>query len=175
MSHSTDINPSDNLDLKRRNRLIGGLALIGLGVFLFIAQFIEARWMGMLVLPGLGTAFLVWGLLARNPGLLIPAGILSGLGLGTYLVSGPYAEAAEVTQGAVFLVAFGGGWLLIVLTSLLIGRRQWWPLIPGGILAVVGAMLLGGETGQMVLEWIGRLWPLALVIGGVAILLRRAR
>lgn len=165
----------DTLDRKQRNRLIGGLVLIGFGVYLLAAQFFQAAWMGNLILPVLGLAFSLWGLVTRNGGLLVPGGILSGIALGTVLVTGPYAGATGETQGGVFLLAFAAGWALIAVLSLVIGRLQLWPLIPGGILALIGGLLLGGATGLQMLEWLGRLWPLALIAGGVAALLRVRR
>lgn len=156
-----------------RGRLIGGLILIGVGLYLFAAQFLQAAWMGTLILPGLGLIFIAGGLAGRNPGLLIPGGILSGLGLGTYLVAGPLGDASEVTSGAIVLLCFAAGWGLITLLSAVIGRRLLWPLIPGGLLAAVGGLMFAGASGLVILEWLGRLWPLALIAAGAALLLRR--
>jgi hypothetical protein len=38
-------------------------------------------------------------------------------------------------------------------------------MIPGGILILSGGSLVLGESGQPVLLWIGRLWPVALNVG----------
>lgn len=168
----TDTPPELN-ENRQRKGLLGGLILIGLGLYLFAAQFVQAPWMGLLIMPALGLIFLAGGLAGRNPGLLIPGGILSGLGLGTYLVAGPLGDVSELTRGAVVLISFAAGWGLIPLLSALIGRRVLWPLIPGGILAAVGGLLLAGTAGQAALEWAGRLWPLALIAAGVGMLWRR--
>ena len=175
MSPQTPVKPIEATPACNSNRLFSGLFLIGLGLLLLAAQFIQAQWMGLLILPLLSVGFLLWGLFARNPGLLVPGGILGGIGLGTYLNSGLFAEAGEQTQGGVFMLAFAAGWALIVLLSLVINRVQWWPLIPGGIMAVIGAALLAGGAGVMVLEWLGKLWPLILIAIGAGILLRRAQ
>lgn len=156
-----------------RNRLFAGIALIGIGALLLIAQFIQAQWLSVLILPTLGAIFLLWGLIARNPGLLVPGGILSGIGLGAYLNSGPFVEAAERVQGGVFLLAFAAGWILIVVASLAIRRRQWWPLIPGSIMAIIGVALMGGDFGLQILEWVGKLWPLILIGIGLGVLWQR--
>lgn len=167
-----DVNSVENLTPERKP-LFAGIALIGIGALLLIAQFIQAQWLSLLILPTLGAIFLLWGLIARNPGLLVPGGILSGIGLGAYLNSGPFVEAAERVQGGVFMLAFAAGWALIVAASLVIGRPQWWPLIPGSLMALIGAALLGGDLGLQLLEWAGKLWPLVLISVGLAILLRR--
>lgn len=173
MSHLTNTQPLETPERKARGRLVGGMLMIGIGLYLLVAQFIQSEWMGLLIMPGLGLAFVLGGLLGRNAGLLVPGGILSGLGLGAYLVAAPLVRAGEMAQGGVFLLAFALGWGLVTLLSTFIGQRVLWPLIPGGILAVIGALLLGGSTGVQVLEWIGRLWPLALILGGLAVLFRR--
>jgi hypothetical protein len=168
-------NITNSFETKRRGGLIGGLFLVGLGLYLLVAQFIRAEWMGMLILPGLSLIFLAWGLFTRNAGLLVPGGILGGIALGAYLTSNTFKDGMDVTQGAVFLLAFAAGWALITVLSALIGQRQLWPLIPGGILAAIGALMLVGDQGLTVLEWIGRLWPLALIAGGLATLWRVLR
>lgn len=164
--------PTTSLDRRQRNGLIGGLILVAIGLYLLVAQFVRAEWMGLLILPGLSVMFLLWGLLTRNAGLLVPGGILGGIALGTYLVSNTLKDGMDVTQGGVFLLSFAAGWALITVLSALIGQRQLWPLIPGGILATIGALLLAGSQGLTLLEWIGRLWPLALIAGGLATLWR---
>lgn len=175
MSPQSPLNAVEAMPARDRNRIFGGLFLIGLGLLFLAAQFIQAQWMGLLILPLLSAGFLLWGLFARNSGLLVPGGILGGIGLGTYLTSGPFVEAGEQTQGGVFMLSFAAGWALIVLISFAINRTQWWPLIPGGIMAVIGGALLAGGAWMQVLEWLGKLWPMVLIGIGVSILLRRAQ
>jgi hypothetical protein len=50
----------------------------------------------------------------------------------------------------------------------------WWPLIPGGILALVGGALLLGDAGLTFLTIVGQFWPLALVAAGLYLLWRAA-
>lgn len=161
------MNNSNSIHPARRNQLFGGLALIGMGLLFLLAQFVQIENFGDLVLPTLAVIFLAWGLLTRNPGLLVPGGILSGIALGTYLVTNPLADMPDKTQGGYFLLAFAGGWALITVLSLLIGHRQFWPLIPGGIMLVIGGALVAGGTTLDVFLNLLRLWPLALIAGGV--------
>ena len=49
---------------------------------------------------------------------------------------------ATVDQSGVFLVCFALGWFLITLLTGLFTRTQWWALIPGGIMAVIGGSIL---------------------------------
>jgi len=156
------------METPQRNRLVGGLVMVGIGLFLLAAQFFRAQWMGLAILPVLGGIFIVAGLIARNPGLLVPGGILSGIGLGSYLTSVVFVDTTGELMGAAFLLAFAAGWALITVLSLLIGKLQLWPLIPGAIIGAVGAALLAGSAGLQVLEFVGRWWPMALIAGGLA-------
>ena len=156
-----------------RNRAVGGLILILLGVFLLAAQI--TNWsMSWLVLAALAAVFLVWGLAIRTFGLLIPGGILAGLALGVALIERSVPLLSEVNSAGVFLMAFALGWGLLTLLSIFTdGGFRWWPLIPGGILAAVGGALMAGPQGLLLLSYMNYLWPLALIAVGIFILLRR--
>lgn len=159
---------------RRNGKMVAGAALIVLGLLALAAQFVQGDWLELLFLPALATVFLVWGVLARQVGLLIPGGILGGIALGAYLIEGPLAGLEEASSGGVFLLAFSLGWGLITLLSGLVTEKtHWWPLIPGGIMALIGAGLLAGELGQMLLNLAGKAWPLALIAIGLYLLVAR--
>lgn len=166
----------DNPPAENRNRWAAGIGLIVIGVLALVAQFADLPALGRLFLLALGVVFLIWGIVVRSVGLLIPGGILGGLGLGVYLISGPVRGVSDTLEGAVFMLAFAFGWGLITLLSAFVDRRvHWWPLIPGGIMALIGGGLLVGGPALDALEWLGKLWPLALVGFGLYIILRRNR
>lgn len=157
-----------------RDRVILAVMLIAIGLLAFLSQVIDLPNVGWLILPGLAVIFLLWGLLTREVGLLIPGGILAGLGLGVYLIVGPYAGQIEENQGGIFLLAFSAGWALISLFSLFSKQGfQWWPLIPGAIIALVGVAVMRGGLAMQLLQILGYAWPLALVAVGVYLLLRK--
>ena len=159
-----------------RNRWIAGIALIAIGVLVLVAQFSKSELLGLLFLPGLGLIFLLWGSAVRSVGLLIPGGVLSGIGLGAYLMEGPLSYLEDEAEGAVFLLSFAFGWALITLLSALVCREvHWWPLIPGGIMALIGSALLVGGPALTALEWTGKVWPLILIGLGAYLLLRRQK
>jgi len=162
----------NSLSHARRNRIISGLVLILLGGLFLVNQIIEIPSVGDLFLPGLGLIFLIWGIVTRTGGLLIPGGILTGLGTGFYLMNALPLEGNA--EPGVFLLSFGGGFVLITLLSAIFtSETHWWALIPGGILATIGAALYAGGAALDVLEIIGRFWPVALILVGVYVLLRR--
>ena len=161
---------------EQRNRTVGGLALIVLGLIALAAQFVEiGEWLGLLILPGLGLIFFAWGILTRQSGLMIPGGILSGLGLGTLLVAGPFQNLGGSAEGGIFMLAFAFGWVLIpIVSTIFTGDNHWWALIPGGIMALIGAGLLLGGVALSLLELLGQIWPVFLILGGLYLILRRS-
>lgn len=157
-----------------RKALAAGFALIALGIVALLAQLDVVASVGLLIVPTLSIIFLAWGLLTRNFGLIIPGGILAGIGLGIVVLEGILSGPDGTVEGGIFLLCFAGGWLLVSLLSPLTSSAfQWWPLIPSGILAAIGALLVAGDAGLKVLEVIGYAWPLALVAAGIWILLKR--
>ncbi len=160
---------------KPNRTYVTGSILILLGILSFAAQMVESPLLGMLILPGLGLIFIVWALLLRSFGLLIPGGILLGVGTGSMLAAGVPMDLGPY-GGAAFMLAFGLGWTVITLLSpLTTNGFRWWPLIPGGILAGVGLLALAGEWGEQVLNLTNVAWPLILVGLGVYIMLKRTR
>lgn len=161
-----------NIFHARRNRILSGLVLILLGGLFLVNQMVEIPAVGKLFLPGLGVLFLIWGVITRTGGLLIPGGILTGIGTGVYLMEALPLEGEK--EPGVFLLAFGGGFVLITLLSLVFStEKHGWALIPGGILAAIGAALSLGGAAMDVLEMVGKLWPAALILVGIWVILRR--
>lgn len=117
------------------------------------------------IVPGVGGAFLVAYLVTRREGLLIPAGILCGLGAGLVV-------AAQGGPGGAVPLGLGLGFASISAIDAVLGEDDaaWWPLIPGGILILVGGSQIAG------LRDIGiYLVPAALVVVGLLLLLRPSR
>ncbi len=160
---------------KKRSEWIGGILLTAVGILFLVNEFVDLSRFDSLAIffvLGLGLFFLAWGVVTREDGLMIPGGILSGIGLGIILVSGLPGEDGGDLGGAVFMGAFALGWVLItVFTAAFTAKTHWWPLIPAAIMAIIsGAILVQGPF-MVALEWLAALWPLALIAGGIAILL----
>jgi hypothetical protein len=163
--------PLDTNDTRRPDRT-GAILLIVLGVFFLLAQLLEFGW---LILPALSAGFLLAGVLRREAGWLIPGGILAGISLGIFLIEGPLPIVAdEQARGGVFMMSFAVGWFSIaILSKLFTDETQWWPLIPGGIMALIGGAVLAGELGQQALDMLGYVWPVGLIAAGLYIIRRR--
>ena len=147
----------------RDPRRLTGLLLIAGGLLWTLVATTELD--ATVLVPGIGVAFIAAYLATRQYGLLIPGGILSGLGIELVVAAqgGPDdAAALGLGLGFVAIWAIDG-----VLGE---GDAAWWPLIPGGILTVVGASQIAG------IRDIGiYLVPVALIIVGGSLLLRPSR
>jgi len=170
MSTSTNVTVST----ERRSTLIGGALLVAIGLLVLLAQNVQAETLGLLFLPTLGGLFLIAGIVGRQAGFIIPGGVLTGIGVGALLIQGSSGPLSETAQGGMFFLAFAGGWFLItVLTAAFTCHTQWWALIPGTIMALIGSALLLGGAALNMLEFAGRWWPLSLVALGLVIIVRR--
>lgn len=161
--------------MNKGKNLSTGIGLIAFGLFFFAGQYLDN--FGLLFLPAMGLGFIVWSLVSRNIGLLIPGGILSGIGLGTVLMESRWITRLElVDDGGVFLVSFALGWFLITLLSIVAFQKPMlWPMIPGGILGFIGLSQLINEGWLDIFSGIGNFWPLILVAVGAYILWKNFR
>lgn len=123
---------------------------------------------------GVGLPLLLWGQISRLFGLVIPGCLLIGAGPGVYLAWRMPAAGNGLTQTGIMLVCFAFGWMLISIAARRITHKPvWWPLIPGGILAMVGTGLYIGGDPTHALGFIGNTGSIALMIFGLYLLLMR--
>ncbi len=74
------------------------------------------------------------------------------------------------------MLAFAGGWFLIVLTTALFtDETQWWPLILGGIMVLIGLAAGFGSVFGSALSLLGRAWPIVLIAVGLYVLYQGRR
>ena len=158
------------MERKVNGGLIGGLILLFVGIVALIGQFVPDTWgefFGTFLLLGLGLVFLAAGIITREGGWFIPGGILTGLGAGTALITSSFGQRLSGDEGGWFLLVFAGGWLLIpIMTAIFARETHWWALIPAAIIGLVGLAVLFGGVFMNTLEWVGKLWPIVLIIAG---------
>ncbi len=162
---------------ENQNEWIGGVILIGLGLFFLVNQFIDFNWdsVGIYFLPVLGAVFLLAGIFTRQAGLIIPGGIISGIGWGSVLITGPFSDTGDV-EGGVFMLVFALVWALItLLTAVFTEETHWWPLIPGGIMAIIGGGILFGGVFLQGLTLLGQIWPVFLIALGIYVIFKTAK
>ena len=167
----------DRADQRRtsasRRGIIGG-GLVALGLLLLVGTLTDSTLVGMLFLLLLGLFFLTWGAAAHQVGFLIPGSILSGLGLGVFIIQVVMPQAPEPTRGGIVVLGLALGFLAITpVARLLTPSVHYWPLIPGAILAFIGVSLVIGGAALDVLEVFGTyLWSVVLIVIGAFLLWR---
>lgn len=155
---------------------MAGVVIIGIGAFFLLAQVIPdiGRWIPLLI----GLIFLAAFVPKREYGFLIPGCIISGVGVGIVLAG----VVDDRWSGAAVLLSIAGGFIAIWVVSVLLRRADkdwprgasrdaaqalWWPLIPGGILALVSLIVLAEEGFESdLLRW----WPLLIIGAGIVVL-----
>jgi hypothetical protein len=149
--------------------IIPGLALLGLGSIMTLQTVnpaLEATIGGSLFLGSIGLAF--WLVYLRDRGMwwaVIPGGVLLTLAL----VAGLDEFNLGIETGGVFFLGLGLTFLLVAIIPTTAGPLRW-AFIPAGALLVMGILIgVGFERA------INYLWPLALIVGGLALLVRAAR
>jgi hypothetical protein len=144
--------------------LVAGLVIAGLGLFFLAAQLEPdiGRYVTLFIGLALSSVFVI----RRDYGFLVPGSILTGIGIGLALEP----ALADQMQGSLMLLSLAGGFLAIwVIGSMYrLPQNHWWPLIPGGILTLVGLVQLSRTDGENAL----RLWPVILVLIGALVLAR---
>jgi hypothetical protein len=157
--NSEDKSPADAL----RGRRVAAVVLLVVAGAALAGPHLPFNWRdSMLVL--MGVAFIVWSALVRSRGLLVPGGVLVGIGVGT-LLRPAYGEGA-------FLLSMAGGFLLIAaLGPILFGRSRVcrWAIWPAAGLGFAGLVQLAGPDAREWFRAVRPLWPYALI--GVALFL----
>ena len=134
-----------NLD---RNILWGGLLIVlgllfGLQSLGLVGTGVVWAWVWALIFAAAGAAFVYWYL--REPEQWWP--IIPGftlLGLGALIALGSAGRLGGVLGGALFMGSIAASFWVIYLRR----RAQWWPIIPGGVLATLALVILSSELIQ---------------------------
>ena len=146
-----------------------GVILIAVGLTLFAVQLLNLD--GDVIVVVIGLVFAIAFAATRRYGLLIPAGIMTGLGIGILLENfGVMGEPVVLGLGLGFLAIYAADFL----TSGASAPGRWWPLIPGAILTIIAAAesTFGEEGARLITQG----WPVLLIVAGAWLLLRgRAR
>jgi hypothetical protein len=146
----------------QRSQIAAGTALVAIGVVALALQYVDGPGRAVVLLLA-GGSFIATYFYSEIYGLLIPGGILSGLGLGSL---GEWWGASLRDPNAVGL---GIGFIAIYLIERLYRHRaHWWPLIPGVILVVSGLGARFGDVGHIL--W--RSAPVILVVLGIVLVAR---
>ena len=151
--------------------LIPGLTILGGGVA-FLAEIASPLDFFCYPLLGLGISLLAWGYFEKLLGLIIPGSLIIGIAAGIYFAWSKVTSPSGLAETGIMLVWFALGWVLITLfTRAAMAKFVWWPLIPGGLLAMVGWGLYVGGNPDNALNFIGNTGSVSLILFGVYLLL----
>ena len=165
-----DTNLEKKINNRRSHRIAGGVILILFGMATLLQRWFDIGNYAVLLL---GLGMLGWGSVSRRTGWIIPGGVLSGIGLGILAMEGPWRLPIE-NQNGLFLLCFALGWFLITILTAIFTCTQWWALIPGGIMALIGGSILvtNGTVRWMDLNLV---YAIILIVVGLILLVTRSR
>lgn len=155
--------------------LVPGSVIASVGACLLFSQLRLVDF--VLYIPtGLSLSFLIWGGNRHLAGLIIPGCILLSAGVGIYVAWGADHELNSLSRTGMMLIWFALGWAFITLFfRISFNHFIWWPLIPAGILLMVGlGLYLGGNPGGSAVRFLGNTGSIGLLIFGLYLLLMRS-
>jgi len=162
---------SEKKTYRRHNsRIVAGVILIVFGAATLLQRWLD---IGNYIVLLLGLGMLIWGSDSRKTGLIIPGGVLTGIGLGILAIQGPW-HFPYVGQNAIFLLCFAWGWFLITFLTAIFTCTQWWALIPGGIMALIGGAILVTNGAFRWLD-LNLVYAAILIVIGLVLLVFRGR
>jgi hypothetical protein len=165
-----DTNFEKKINNRRSHRIVGGVILILFGMATLLQRWFD---IGNYVVLLLGLGMLGWGSVSRRTGWIIPGGVLTGIGLGILAMEGPWRLPIE-NQNGLFLLCFALGWFLITILTAVFTCTQWWALIPGGIMALIGGTILVTNGAVRWLD-LNLVYALILIVVGLILLVTRTR
>ena len=152
-----------------------GVAMVALGIYFILYRSLHFRGPGPILLL-IGAILLAFSALREFRGPIVPAGVLLGLGAG-FLLRDPLER--WMPHWAVLLLGIGSGLLLAGGLGRMSGQdRRGAPIVPGVVLvsiALVTALSQNLVIPESFYEAAWRLWPFALVVAGLILILRAGK
>jgi pimeloyl-ACP methyl ester carboxylesterase len=113
---------------------------------------------------------------SRSPVIAILASLVAGAVLAMALLLGPTSGASEPIITGSVLFAFGLGWgLMAVLSTRYSAQPQTWMMVPAMFLGIIGLGLIVFQPGPAAMDLLSWIWPPALAILAVWMLLQVRR
>lgn len=163
------------MNVPDRRGLTVGIVLVGLGIFFILRRELHLSGPGPILLV-IGAILFTLSALRSFRGPVLPASVLLGLGAG-FLLRDPLEP--WVPPWATILLGIGCGLLLAAGIDRQAGHEQRpSTLIPGVVLvtiAAAAALATNVRVSENVIDAVWRLWPWALVLAGVILVVQGVR
>lgn len=149
------------------------IVLISLAVaIVFIIRDLSVLTFSLAISLAVGIVFIIWGFFKKGIGLFIPGLLIITIGIGVYNGWATVGDVNGLRDTGIMLVWFSLGWILITICSRVFYKTfVWWPLIPGGILAMVGSGLYIGGNPSNTLGFLQNTGSIGLVLLGLYLIL----
>jgi hypothetical protein len=138
------------------------------GGYLFVAPKVSVIEYMVYLAASIGVIFLAWGVVEKKLGLIITGSILFSASPALNFAWVNNSDPSNLVKTGTMLVWLALGWLLISFMGRVVFQKfLWWPIIPGGVLAMVGwGLYIGGAAGKS-LGFIGNTGSVALILFGI--------
>jgi hypothetical protein len=124
---------------------------------------------GWFALAAISALFFALWIGTRRYGFSIPALIMAGLAVGV-----GWEDSLTSQSGGEVVLGLAAGFIAIFVVNVFAKRpAEWWPLIPGGILATIGGSQVLEDTQYA--NTIAQLWPVVLIAVGLVVLFANFR
>jgi len=150
--------------------IIPGIIFLALsatiGLNSFVPGFGDTNLGGTIILGGIALSFLLVYLADRgNWWAIIPAGVMTTIAIVAVLDS----NTSNIASGGIFFLGLGITFALVAILPTSVGQMRWaW--IPASILGLMGVLILIAEE-----NLINYIWPLALILAGLLLVIRSIR
>jgi hypothetical protein len=150
--------------------LIPGIIFLALsatiGLNSFLPGFSDTNMGGTIILGGIALSFLLVYFAERmNWWAIIPAGVMTTIAIVAVLDT----NTSSIASGGIFFLGLGITFALVAVLPTSVGQMRWaW--IPAGILGLMGVLILIAAE-----DLINYIWPLALILAGIVLVVRSIR
>ena len=147
--------------------LIPGIIFLALSTMIglnsFLPGFSDSNLGGTIILGGIALSFLLVYLAERgNWWAIIPAGVITTIAVVAVLDT----NTSNIASGGIFFLGLGITFAIVAVLPTSVGQMRWaW--IPAGILGLIGMLILVAAE-----NLINYIWPSALILAGLILLIR---
>lgn len=159
-------------DSHRRGFPLLGVLLVLIGVGLLLQYVFPQVSIGTLILIAIGLAFLAAWLIGRSWFAMIPGFLVLALAVGELLEDMAVFKPAGQDVPGLASTALAVGFVAIMVSARLSGRRWTWPIWAAAIFGLIGIAQL---SAFVALPQFGALVPILIIVLGVAVLLNWQR